>query len=64
MKRCCEHIRGLRYKLRMIEIPVIGCSFLYGDNQYVLFNTSIPDSNLKKKNQAIAYNFVREGVAR
>ena len=45
-------------------IPVIGCSFLYGDNQYVLCNTCIPDSTLKKKNHAISYRFVREGVAR
>ena len=45
-------------------IPVIVCSFLYGDNQYVLCNTCIPDSILKKKNDAIAYHFVRKGVAR
>ena len=64
MKQCCESVRGLRYKLRMMGIPVIGCSFLYGDNQYVLCNTFIPDSTLKKKNHAIAYHFVREGVAR
>ena len=38
--------------------------FLYGDNQSVFCNTCIPDSNLKKKNHAIAYHFVRGGVAR
>ena len=64
MKQSCEYVRGLRYKLRMMGIPVIGCSFLYGDNQSVLCNKCIPDSTLKKKNHAIAYNFVREGVAR
>ena len=48
----------------MMGIPVIGCSFLYGDNQSVLCNTCIPDSTLKKKNHAIAYHFIREGVAR
>ena len=63
-KQCCEYIRGLRYKLRMMGIPVIGCSFLYGDNQSVLCNTCIPDSTLNKKNHAVAYHFVREGVAR
>ena len=25
MKQCCEYVRGLRYKLRMMGIPVIGC---------------------------------------
>ena len=58
MKQFCEYVRGLRYKLRMMGIPVISCSFLYGDNQSVLFNTCIPDSTLKKKNHAIAYHFV------
>ena len=48
----------------MVWIPVIVCSFLYGDNQSVLCNTCIPDSTLKKTNHAIAYHFVREGVDR
>ena len=64
IKQCCECVRGLRYKLRMMRVLVIGCLFLYGDNQYVLCNTCIPDSNLKKKNHAIAYHFVREEMAR
>ena len=64
MKQCREYVRGVRYKLRMMGISVIGCSFLYGDNQSVLCNTCIPDSTLREKNHAIAYHFVREGVAR
>ena len=64
MKQCCEYIRGLRYKLRMMGIPIIGHTYVYGDNQSVLFNTTIPDSTLKKKSQSIAYHFIREGVAR
>ena len=64
MKQCCEYIRGLRYKLRMMGIPVIGPALIYGDNQSVLYNSSIPDSTLKKKSQSIAYHFVREGAAR
>lgn len=64
MKQCCEYLRGLRYKLRMMGIPVNDCCFIYGDNKSVLANTSIPDSTLKKKSQSIAYHFVREGAAR
>ena len=64
MKQCCEYVRGLRYTLHMMGIPVIGSSFLYGDNQSVLCNTCIPDSTLKKKNHDIAYHFVLEAVAR
>mmetsp|Transcript_6374 Transcript_6374/g.9808 ORF Transcript_6374/g.9808 Transcript_6374/m.9808 type:complete len:115 (+) Transcript_6374:1595-1939(+) len=64
MKQCCEYLRGLWYKLRMMGIPVVGPALIYGDNQSVLCNTSIPDSTLKKKSQSIAYHFVREGAAR
>ena len=64
MKTCCEYVRGLRYKLRMMGIPVEGSAYIYGDNQSVLCNTTNPDSTLKKKNHAIAFHFVREGVAR
>jgi len=64
MKQCTEYIRGLRYKLRMMGIPCEGPTFIFGDNQSVLCNTSIPDSTLKKKSNSIAYHFVREGCAR
>ena len=63
MKQCCEYLRGLRYKLRMMGIPCEGPAYISGDNQSVLANTTIPNSTLKKKNQSICYHFVREGVA-
>ena len=64
MKQCCEYIRGLRYKLRMMGIPVCGPAYVYGDNQSVLSNTTFPESKLGKKHHSIAYHVVREGVAR
>lgn len=64
MKQCCEYIRGLAYKLRMMGIPYQGPAYIEADNQSVLANTTIPDSTLKKKSQSIAYHMVREGVAR
>ena len=39
-------------------------AFVFGDNKSVLYNTTDPGSTLKKKSNAIAYHFVREGVAR
>ena len=62
MKQCFEYLRGLQYKLRMMGIPCEYPSYIYGDNQSVLANTTIPDSALRKKSQSIAYHFVREGV--
>ena len=45
-------------------IPNEGPTCIYGDNQSVLANTTIPDSTSKKKSQSIAYHFVHEGVTR
>ena len=63
MKQRTEYIRGLRFKLRMMGIPVSGPAYIFGDNKSVLTNSCIPDSMLKKKSNSIAYNFVREGSA-
>ena len=63
MKHCCEYLRGLRYKIRMMGIPLEHCCFVYGDNKSVLYNTSLPDSTLKRKHHSIAYHYVREGCA-
>jgi len=64
MKQCWEYFRGLRYKLRMMGIPIPSHTFVFGDNQSVLANTSRPHSILRKKSASIAYHFVREGVAK
>ena len=64
MKQACEYLRGLRYKLRMMGIPVNNPCFIYGDNQSVLWNTTVPESTLRKKSSSVAYHCVREGVSR
>ena len=64
MKQATEYARGLQYKLRMMGIPVDEPAFIFGDNQSVLANTTMPESTLKKKTQSIAYHFVREGSVR
>ena len=63
MKTGMESLRGLRYKLRMMGVPIWGPSLIYGDNMSVIRNTQQPESTLKKKNNAIAYHAVRESVA-
>ena len=37
--------------------------FVYGDNKLVFYNTTLPESTLKKKSNSISYHAVREGVA-
>ena len=64
MKYCTEHIRGLRFKLRMMGVKINGPAFVYEDNQSVLANTTGPDLLLKKKSNSITFHFVRKGTAR
>ena len=63
MKLACKYICGLRYKLRMMGIPFSDPCFVYGNNKSVLYNTTLPESTLKKKSNSIAYHDVREGIA-
>ena len=35
MKQCTEYVRGLRYRMRMMGIPVLGPTYIYGDNHRV-----------------------------
>ena len=57
-------MRELRYKLRMMGIPLDQPTYIYADNKSVLVNSSNPESTLKKKSNSIAFHFVREGTAR
>ena len=58
-----EMIKGLRYKLRMMGVPLEGHTHVRVDNMSVVQNSSKPSSTLRKKSNAIAYHFVRENVA-
>jgi hypothetical protein len=63
MKQGIERLRGIRYKLRMMGIPVTGPSYVYGDNKSAITNSTKPESTLNKKNNSICYHAVRESVA-
>lgn len=63
LKNGMETLRSLRYKLRMMGIPVEDPSFVYGDNMSVIHNTQRPESTLKKKSLSICYHFCRECIA-
>ena len=63
MKTAVEMIEGLRYKLRMMGIPLDGKTFVKADNMSVIHNCSNPASQLKKKSNSIAYHYIRERCA-
>jgi hypothetical protein len=58
-----ETIIEIRYKLRMLGVPIKGPTAMFGDNMSVVINTTVPSSQLKKKHNAIAYHRVREAIA-
>jgi hypothetical protein len=59
-----DMIEGLRYKLRMFGVPINGPVQVLCDNEGVVKNSSVPESALNKKANAINYNKVREAVAK
>eukprot|EP00557_Chaetoceros_sp_GSL56_P007431 CAMPEP_0176495028 /NCGR_PEP_ID=MMETSP0200_2-20121128/10431_1 /TAXON_ID=947934 /ORGANISM="Chaetoceros sp., Strain GSL56" /LENGTH=100 /DNA_ID=CAMNT_0017892865 /DNA_START=116 /DNA_END=418 /DNA_ORIENTATION=- len=63
MRQAFEMIKALNYKLRMFGIPIDGPAQVYGDNNSVILNSSVPESTLKKKHHSVNYNYVRECVA-
>ncbi len=58
-----DMIIEVRYKLRMLGVPIRGSALLLGDNMSVVLNTTIPASPLKKKHLSCAYHRIREAIA-
>jgi hypothetical protein len=47
----------------MFGVPLKGPANVYCDNDSMVKNTTLPESTLNKKHNAIAYHKVRESVA-
>ena len=62
LKATMEMIKGLRYKVRMMGIPLEEATHVLADNMSVVHNTSRPESTLKKKSNSIVYHFIRESA--
>jgi hypothetical protein len=43
MKQSIERLRGIRYKLRMMGVPLTGPSYIYGDNKSAITNSTTPN---------------------
>ena len=63
MRIATEVLESLRYKLRMMGVPLNGPVNVFCDNNAVVTNATIPESTLKRKHNSIAYHKVREAVA-
>jgi len=63
MKTGMELIEGLRYKLRMMGVPIDGPCHVKAYDLSVVRNSSQPQSTLKKKSNLIAFHYVWERAA-
>ena len=55
----CEMNDGLRYKLRMMGVPIKGPTNVYCDNEAVVSNSSLAEPTLKKKHLSVSYHKTR-----
>ena len=58
-----EQIMEIRSTLRYLGVQVQGKSYMFGDNQSVLTNSTLPHSTLQKRHQMLSFHKVREAVA-
>ena len=63
LNTCVEHIIGLRFKLRMFEIPIYGEAIVLNENKSVVDFISKLESTLNKKHISITYQRVIWNVA-
>jgi hypothetical protein len=63
LRMAADMIEGLRYKLRMMGIPLDESTSVFCDNEGVVKNTTAPESPLKKKHEAICYHRCHEALA-
>ena len=63
LRNARDLIVALRIKLKMFGVAIDGPADVMCDNQGVVQNTSLPQSTLNKKHNAINYHVIREAVA-
>jgi hypothetical protein len=63
MRTALETVQGIRYKIRMMGVPLNTPVYIYGDNMSVIHNTSKPESTLKKKANSVCFHYIREAAA-
>ena len=62
MKQGTDALSSLRYKLRMVGIPIFCPSYIYGDSMSLVNNISRLESVLRKKSNSVCYHAVHESV--
>ena len=57
------YYQEIRYKLRIMGVPISGSSYIYGDIMSFIKDNQRPESTLIKKSNSICYHDVRKSVA-
>ena len=63
LKNAAELIAALRYKLRVLGLPIYGPTDIFCDNEAVHKNLYTPESQLRKKHHSISYHMAQEAMA-
>jgi hypothetical protein len=58
-----DQIIDIRTSLRYLGVPVHAKTFMFGDNESVVKNATLPHSTLNKRHVALSYHRVREAIA-
>ena len=51
-----DQIVDMRLALRYLGVPIIGAAIMFGDNQSVVTSSTIPESALNKRHNALSYH--------
>ena len=62
-KMAAQQSMGMRTALRYLGVSIKGPTHLFGDNESVVTNASLPHSQLRKRHHALSYHYTRESIA-
>jgi hypothetical protein len=62
-KSTIQQIAGLRLTLQYLGVGIETLSYMFGDNELVVKSATLPQSQLGKRHNALAYHFTREAIA-
>ena len=53
----------MRHMLRYLGVPIVGSTYLFGDNKSVVDSCSTPHGKIHKRHVILSYHRVREAIA-
>ena len=60
---CTDAIVDTQWVLKSMGVPLDGCAWMLGDNQFVITSSTIPHSVLGKRHTFLSYHRVRCAIA-